>query len=92
MPGATRARRPPLVDKRARAVCAGLARVTQSGPMHWRMVRLIARSVALNYETAEAAIVYAIQKGWLTGEGEPPHCVWLTDDGRSLSATARRAR
>jgi hypothetical protein len=28
-------------------------------------------SVALDYETADAAIVYAIQKGWLIGEGEP---------------------
>jgi hypothetical protein len=41
---------------------AGLARVTQPGPMQWRMVRLIARSVALDYETADAAIVYAIQR------------------------------
>jgi hypothetical protein len=31
--------------------------------MQWRMVRLIARSVALDYETADAAIVYAIKKG-----------------------------
>jgi hypothetical protein len=63
MPKSTAVKRTPLVDKRARAVCAGLARVTQSGPMQWRMVRLIARSVALDYETADAAIVYAIQKG-----------------------------
>jgi hypothetical protein len=60
--------------------------------MQWRMVRLIARSVALDYETVDAAIVYAIQKGWLIGEGEPPHSVCLTDEGRVLSATSRRAR
>jgi hypothetical protein len=60
--------------------------------MQWRMVRLLARSVALDYETADAAIAYAIQKGWLIGEGEPPHSVCLTDDGRSLSAISRRAR
>ena len=49
-------------------------------------------SDALDYETADAAIVYAIQKGWLIGEGEPPHSVCLTDEGRILSATSRRAR
>jgi hypothetical protein len=65
-----------------RAVCAKLARVTESGPMQWRMVRLIARTVALDYETADAAIAYAIERGWLIGEGEPPHSICLTDDGR----------
>jgi hypothetical protein len=53
------------------------------------MVRLIARSVELD-ETADAAIVYVIQKGWLIGEGELPHSVCLTDEGRILSATSRR--
>jgi len=52
--------------------------------MQWRMVRLTARSVAFDYKTADAAIDYAIQKGWLISEGEPPHSVCLTDDGRVL--------
>jgi hypothetical protein len=52
--------------------------------MQWRMVRSIARSVAFDYATADAAITYAIQKGWLIGEGEPPHSVCLTDAGRAL--------
>jgi hypothetical protein len=90
MPGTKRTKRTSLVEKRARAVCAGLARATESGPMQWRMVRLTARSVAFDYKTADAAISYAIQKGWLIGEGEPPHSVCLTVDGRSLSATSRR--
>ena len=47
-----------------------------------RAVRLIARSVALDYKTADAAIAYAVEKGWLIGEGEPPHSICLTDDGR----------
>jgi hypothetical protein len=55
------------------------------------MVRLIARSVAFDYQTADAAISYAIEKGWLIGEGVPPHSVCLTDSGRSLLATSRRA-
>ena len=87
MPGTKRTKRTSLVEKRARAVCAGLARATESGPMQWRMVRLTARSVAFDYKTADAAISYAIQKGWLIGEGEPPHSVCLTDAGRDLLAT-----
>jgi hypothetical protein len=62
MPKRTAVKRTPLVEKRAHAVCAGLARPTASVPMQWRMVSLIARSVALDYETADAAIAYAIQK------------------------------
>jgi hypothetical protein len=87
---ATPATRTSLVEKRARAVCAGLVRATESEPMQWRMVRLIARSVAFDYKTADAAISYAIQKGWLIGEGIPPHSICLTDAGRDLSATPRR--
>jgi hypothetical protein len=71
------------VEKNARALCVELARVTGNRPMPNRAVRLIARSVALDYKTADVAMAYAIQKGWLIGEGEPSHSVCLTDDGRS---------
>jgi hypothetical protein len=81
MPRTTRTKHTSLVEKRARAVCAGLAK-TESEPMQWRKVRLMARSVAFDHETADAAICYAIKKGWLIGVGEPPHSVCLTDDGR----------
>ena len=50
--------------------------------MQWAKARLVARSVAFDHGTADAAIVYAIQKGWLIGVGEPPHSVRLTDEGR----------
>ncbi len=53
--------------------------------MQNRAARLIARSVALDYKTADAAIAYAVEKGWLIGEGEPPHSICLTDDGRVLT-------
>jgi len=52
-----------------------LARVTGNRLMQNRAARLIARSVALDYKTADAAIAYAIEKGWLIGEGEPPHSI-----------------
>ena len=60
--------------------------------MQWRMVRLIAISVARDHETADAAIAYAIQKGWLIGVGEPPHSVCLTDDGRKSAHQGRRGQ
>jgi hypothetical protein len=69
-------------------LCVELARVADGRPMQWRMVRLIARSVAFDYKTADAAISYAIQKGWLIGEGVPPHSICLTDGGRDLTAIA----
>jgi hypothetical protein len=50
------------VEKRARALCVELARVKGNRPMQYRMVRLIARSVAFDYKTADAAIAYAVQK------------------------------
>jgi hypothetical protein len=58
--------------------------------MQYRMARSIARAVALDYETADTAIAYAIGKGWLIWEGNPPESVCLTDEGRGLSATSRR--
>ena len=87
MPRAIRTKHSSLIEKRARAICAGLVRVTEPKPMPWRVVRLTARSVARDHETADAAIAYAIQKGWLIGEGEPPQSICLTDEGRILSAT-----
>ena len=90
MPRAARSKRTTLVEKRARAVCAGLARATESGPMQWREVRLIARSVALDFETADAAIAYAIQKGWLIGKGERPQSICLTEGGRVMVTKLKR--
>src|SRR5450631_914222 len=62
-----------LVEKRARALCVELTRVTANTPMEYWMVRLIARLVATDYETADAAIAHAVvERGWLVGEGDPP--------------------
>jgi hypothetical protein len=58
--------------------------------MEYRMVRLIARLVTIDYETADAAIAYAIQKGWLIGEGEPPQSICLTEGGRVMVAKLKR--
>jgi hypothetical protein len=81
-------KRTTLVDKRARALCAKLAPLNDGTPMDYREVLFMAQ--VLDCETADAAIFYAIQKGWLIGVGEPPHSVRLTDDGRMASAQGRR--
>ena len=78
------------VEKRAHALCIELACVTADGPMEYRMVRLIARLNTIDYETADAAIVFAIQEGWLISEGEPPHSVCLTNEGRAATTRAKR--
>jgi hypothetical protein len=84
------AKRTTLVEKRARALCAKLARLNDGTPMEYREVRVMARVLALNYETADGAIAFAIQKGWLTCEGEPTHWICLTDAGRALQTTSRK--
>ena len=76
------------VEKRARALCVELARVTGNRPMQYQMARLIARDATVDYATADAAIGYAVGQGWLLTEGEPPHSICLTDDGLILAATS----
>jgi len=43
------------------------------------------------HETADAAIAYAIGKGWLVVEGDPPHIIRLTNEGRT-GTTGRKVR
>jgi hypothetical protein len=53
--------------------------------MQHRMVRLIARSVALDFKTADKAIAYAVERDWLIAEGTPPPSICLTDEGRQMA-------
>jgi len=75
------------VDRRARALCVELARVTAGRPLQWRMARLIATAAGLDDAAAYTAIAHAIRKGWLIYEGDPPH-ICLTDQGRAIAAGA----
>jgi hypothetical protein len=74
------------VERHARALCAELARVTDGRPMQWRMSQTIGEALGQDEPPADAAIAYAIETGWLIGEGNPPRSICLTDDGRTLSA------
>ena len=72
------------------ALCGALARMTNGRPMQYRMARPVAIAAAVDNAAADAAIAYAIQKGWLIGDGEPPHSVCPTHDGCIRSAASRR--
>jgi hypothetical protein len=72
------------VERRARALCVELARVTDGRPMQWRMAQAIGEAVGIDEAAADVAIAYAIGKDWLTGGGRPPHSICLTDDGRRV--------
>jgi hypothetical protein len=71
------------VEKQPRALCVELVRVTDSKPMQYRMAQ--EKAVGIDEAAADVAIVYAVEKGWLLAEGNPPHSICLTDDGRVLS-------
>jgi hypothetical protein len=75
------------VDRRARALCVELARVTAGRPLQWQLARLIATAAGLDDAAAYTAIAHAIRKGWLIYEGDPPH-ICLTNQGRAIAAGA----
>ena len=54
-------------------------------------------AAGLDDAAADAAIAYAVEKGWLTTDlaedaPGPAHSICLTDDGRTLAVTSKRAR
>jgi hypothetical protein len=61
------------------------------------MVRPTVIAAGMDDAAADAAIAYAVEKGWLTtdlaeDDPGPAHSICLTDDGRTLAATSKRAR
>jgi hypothetical protein len=64
-------------DRAALAVHAAVERQSRGRPVQWVMVCDIASSLGLDDDVLEAAVARAIEKGWLIGEGEPPHSVCL---------------
>ena len=84
-------------ERQARALCVELARVTDNRPLQYRIVQPIVIAAGLDYAAADAAIAYAVEKGWLTtavseDETDPALSICLTQEGRILSATLKRAR
>ena len=84
-------------ERQARALCVELARVTGNRPMQYRMVQPIMIAAGLDDAAADAAIAYAVEKGWLTtdvseDEYGPTPSICLTDDGRALQIVSKRTR
>jgi len=63
----------------ARDVQAAVERQARGRPVHWVMVQDLAARLGLEDKVLDAAVARAIEKGWLIGEGEPPHSVCLKD-------------
>ena len=59
--------------------------MTGNRPMQYRIAQIIAQAVGRDEATAKVAIVYAVEKGGLIAEGNPPHSLCLTDEGRNLA-------
>jgi hypothetical protein len=45
--------------------------------MHWVTVHDLAAALGFDEETLDAAVQQAMAKGWLIGEGKPPHSVCI---------------
>ncbi|MPZ34933.1 MAG: hypothetical protein GEV13_28820 [Rhodospirillales bacterium] len=54
-----------------------VVRVTRGRPNCWVSVHEIARRLALDDQVVERAVDLAIDRGWLVGDGYPPHSVRL---------------
>ena len=67
----------------ARKIREDVRSITRGQPMRWVSVHeLTLRHALVREEAVEAAVALAINKGWMIGEGKPPHSVCLTDTGR----------
>jgi hypothetical protein len=57
--------------------------ITRSVPMRWVSAHELGlRHPDLTEDAVDQAVAVAIAKGWMLGEGKPPHSVCLTDAGR----------
>ncbi len=75
------ARKPPL--GLARKLRDEVFAITGGVPMRWVSVHELGlRHPDLTESAIDQAIAVAIAKGWMLGEGTPPHSVCLTDLGR----------
>lgn len=57
--------------------------ITRGAPMRWVSVHELGlRHPDLTEAVIDQAVAIAIAKGWMLGEGKPPHSVTLTEAGR----------
>jgi hypothetical protein len=70
----------------ARRIVAEVEQVTDGRPMRWVALQQVARRLQIRRTFVTEAVRVAVNSGWLIGEGEPPHSVCLTDQGRAMAA------
>jgi hypothetical protein len=64
-------------ERIALAVRDDVMRRTGGRPMHWVMVRDVAKGLGLDDDVVEVAVRHAIDEGWIAGEGEPVRSICL---------------
>jgi hypothetical protein len=48
------------------------------------MAQTIGKAVGIDKATADVAVAYTVENGWLIAEGNPPHSICITEAGRAL--------
>ncbi len=72
-------------EKIARELRDEIYVITRGVPMRWVSVHdLGLRHPDLSEDEIDEALAEAIAKGWMLGEGRPPHSVCLTETGRRV--------
>jgi hypothetical protein len=69
--------RPTGSEHVAIAIRDDVVRVTRGRPSHWVSVHEIAGRLGLDDQVVERAVQLSIDRGWLVGDGYPPHSVRL---------------
>ena len=70
-------RRPKGSERAAIAIRDDVVRVTRGRPKCWVSVHEIAQRLGLDDQIVDPAVQFAIDRGWLIGDGYPPHSVRL---------------
>jgi len=69
--------RPKGSEHAAIAIRDDVMRVTRGRPNSWVSVHEIAQRLGLDDQVVDPAVRFAIDRGWLIGDGYPPHSVRL---------------
>jgi hypothetical protein len=69
--------RPKVSERTAIALRDNVVRVTRGRAKYWVSVHEIAQRLGLDDDVVDAAVQSTIERGWLVGDGHPPHSVRL---------------
>jgi hypothetical protein len=72
------------IETLARRIVADVAHATADRPIVWVQLEDIAQRIKVTLPAVETGAKAAVDWGWLSSEGSPPHAVCLTAAGRAL--------